>query len=216
MSRTMALRSTTARIYLTLKLSKMTFQKYSDYFQNIINTPFDKQSAPYNKADYINYTRLNWSRMNRWLKTGKLSDELKNAVREVNIPQHWIVITEPWCGDAAHSVPFIELASDENPLITVSYELRDSEPFRINDYLTHGTKSIPKLIMQDATGNDLGSWGPRPKDCQDLYAKLLAESADFEKIKTEIQHWYNTNKGEDLQNELSALITQPVPLGLPR
>lgn len=116
----------------------MTFQEYNHYFQSIINTPFDEQRAPYNSADYINYTRLNWSRMNRWLKTGKLSDELKGAVHDIHTPQRWIVITEPWCGDAAHSVPFIELASAQNPLITVSYELRDSAPFRINDYLTYG------------------------------------------------------------------------------
>lgn len=184
----------------------MTFQEYRDYFQSIINTPFDEQRAPYNNVDYINYTRLNWSRMNRWLKTGKLSGELKNAVHDIHTPQRWIVITEPWCGDAAHSVPFIELASAENPLIAVSYELRDSEPFRINDYLTLGGKSIPKLVIQDAAGNDLGSWGPRPKDSQNLYARLIAEKAEFEKIKTEIQHWYNTNKGEDLQNELTALV----------
>ena len=149
--------------------------------------------------------------MNRWRKTGKLSEELKLAIQEINTPQHWIVITEPWCGDAAHSVPFIEMASAENPLITVSYELRDSEPFRINDYLTHGGKSIPKLIIQDAKGNDLGTWGPRPKDCQDLYARLMAENADFEKIKTEIQHWYNTNKGVDVQKELLDLIEATSP-----
>ena len=189
----------------------MTFQEYSSYFKNLIITPFDKQAPPYNNADYINYTKLNWSRTNRWLKTGKLSEELKNAVREINTPQQWIVITEPWCGDAAHSVPFIELASTKNPLITVSYELRDSEPFRINDYLTHGAKSIPKLVIQDIKGNDLGSWGPRPKGCQDLYAKLMAENADFEKIKTEIQHWYNTNKGEHIQKELFDLIEVTSP-----
>ncbi len=184
----------------------MTFQEYSNYFKRIIDTPPDQQVAPYDNPAYIDYTKLNWSRMNRWLKTGQLSDELRDAVRGINSQQHWIVITEPWCGDAAHSVPFIELAARENPNISVKYELRDSEPFRINNYLTLGSKSIPKLVIQDAAGNDLGSWGPRPKDCQKVYASLLAENADFEKIKTEIQHWYNANKGEDIQNELREVI----------
>lgn len=184
----------------------MTFQDYSNYFKNIIETPSDRQSAPYDNTDYIDYTKLNWSRMNRWLKTGKLSAQLRDAMRTVNTPQHWIVITEPWCGDAAHSVPFIELAARENPLITVSYELRDSKPFRINNYLTLGSKSIPKLVIQDAQGNDLRNWGPRPKDCQRVYARLLAEKADFDKIKTEIQNWYNANKGADIQLELCDLL----------
>ncbi len=184
----------------------MTFQEYLNYFKNIIDAPIEKQTAPYDHADYIDYTKLNWSRMNRWLKTGKLSEALKNAVREISIPQHWIIITEPWCGDAAHSIPFIQLASAENPLITVSYELRDSEPFRINDYLTHGAKSIPKLVIRNAEGIDLGSWGPRPSACQDVYDDLKAKKADFGKVKTSIQHWYNSNKGEDLQIELSELL----------
>ncbi|HEY9559253.1 MAG TPA: thioredoxin family protein [Anseongella sp.] len=181
----------------------MTFQEYYNYFEGIINTPSEQQNAPYDNADYISYTKLNWSRTNRWLKKAELSEELKNVVQRIQAPQRWTVITEPWCGDAAHSVPFIELASRKNPAITVSYELRDSEPFRINDYLTNGSKSIPKLIIRDAEGKDLTTWGPRPKDCQHLYARLLAEGADFERTKTEIQQWYNANKGNDIQAELS-------------
>lgn len=183
----------------------MTFQEYSTGFEKIVNTPSAEQAAPYDNSDYIDYTKLNWSRMNRWLKKSTLSEDLKSIIHQINTPQQWIVITEPWCGDAAHNVPFIELASRENPLINISYELRDSEPFRINEYLTNGSKSIPKLVIRDAEGNDLATWGPRPKACQDVYEKLIAENADFEKTKTEIQHWYNSNKGHDIQEELLAL-----------
>lgn len=184
----------------------MTFQEYLDFFKNIIQTPADQQQAPYDEADYIDYTKLNWSRMNRWLKTGKLSEELLGTLLRIGVPQNWIVITEPWCGDAAHSVPFIEMASRENPLITISYELRDSAPFRIEQYLTNNTRSIPKLIIQDHTGEDLGTWGPRPDGCQQLQTKLVAEQVNLERIKTEIQQWYNTNKGLEIQNELADLI----------
>lgn len=184
----------------------MTFQEYFSDFETIVNTPLDEQNAPYDNPDYIDYTKLNWSRMNRWLKKGKLSEGLKSIIHQINRSQQWIVITEPWCGDAAHSVPFIELASRENPLISITYELRDNEPFRINEYLTNGSKSIPKLIIRDTDGKALGTWGPRPKGCQDVYEKLTAENADFERTKTEIQHWYNSNKGEDVQDELFALV----------
>ena len=184
----------------------MTFKEYSSYFENIINTPSAQQNPPYDNPDYYEYTKLNWSRMNRWLKTGKLSEDLKSAIQQIYLPQQWILITEPWCGDAAHNVPFIELAARENPMISVSYELRDSAPFRIENYLTRGTKSIPKLVIQDAEGKDLGSWGPRPKDCQELYSRLLSEKADFEKMKIALQQWYNSNKGIDTQKELTDLV----------
>ena len=185
----------------------MTFQSYLDYFRSIIEKNKDEQAAPYNNPDYIEYTRMNWSRMNRWLKTGKLSDKLTEVIKGITRPQSWVVITEPWCGDAAHSVPFFHLLAELNPLIAVEYELRDSEPFRINQYLTNGSKSIPKVVFRNSAGEDLAFWGPRPAGCQEIYARLMAEKADFETVKTEIQKWYNADKGVQLQEELLEKIT---------
>lgn len=184
----------------------MTFEEYCTLFESIIHTDPDNQLAPYDSAEYVEYTRLNWSRMNRWLKRGHLSDELLAVVQKIKIPQHWIVITEPWCGDAAHSIPFIKMVSDTNPLITVSYELRDSEPFRINNYLTNGSKSIPKVICTDGSGAEVMVWGPRPHDCQLLYRQLLADKVPYELIKTALQQWYNANKGMDIQQEIATLL----------
>lgn len=184
----------------------MTFEEYKSYFASIVETSAEDQKAPYNDPHYIDYTKLNWARTNRWLKTGVLTTELADAVKAIKEPQHWIVITEPWCGDAAHNVPFIHMVSLENELITISYELRDSDPFTINQYLTNGGKSIPKLIIRDKDGKDIATWGPRPAACQELYNTLMAEKADFDRVKTELQVWYNANKSVDLQQELLDLL----------
>jgi len=184
----------------------MNFQQYHAYFESILNA--SEKQAPYDNPDYLDYTKLNLSRMNRWFKTGKLSDGMLEMVQKIDAPQQWIVITEPWCGDAAHNIPFIEMAARQNPLITVSYVLRDTAPYLIDQYLTNGTKSIPKLVIRDAHGRDLGIWGPRPADCQTMYAGLIKENASFEKVKVEIQNWYNANKGVDIQNELIDIISQ--------
>lgn len=149
---------------------------------------------------------MNWARMNRWLKTGKLSEDLMARIKNIREPQHWIIITEPWCGDAAHSVPFIHRLSELNPLIHAEYELRDSEPFRISEYLTRGSKSIPKMIFRNEEGRDLAVWGPRPAGCHEVYARLTAGKADFETIKTEIQKWYNADKGVEMQAELVRIL----------
>lgn len=184
----------------------MNFQEYHAYFESILNAA--EKQAPYDNPDYLDYTKLNLSRMNRWFKTGKLSDEMLEVIQKIDAPQQWIVITEPWCGDAAHNIPFIEMAARQNPLITVSYVLRDTAPYLIDQYLTNGTKAIPKLVIRDAHGRDLGIWGPRPADCQIMYAGLIKENASFEKVKVEIQNWYNANKGVDIQNELINMISQ--------
>jgi hypothetical protein len=183
----------------------MNFKNYQEYFQEILQQ--DHHLAPYDNPDYLNYTKLNWSRMNRWLKTGRVSSELQALITKINYPQHWIVITEPWCGDAAHIVPFIEMASRLNGNISIHFELRDSEPNRINDYLTNGkSKAIPKLIIQNNEGKDLAVWGPRPVACQIIYDELLGENADLETIKTELQLWYNKDEGKEIMSELSSLL----------
>lgn len=183
----------------------MNFQEYLHYFEEVLNS--EAPAAPYNNPDYLNYTKLNWARMNRWLKTAALSEEMKAAVKAIGEPQQWIVITEPWCGDAAHIVPFLQLIALENPLISLVYELRDSEPHRINSYLTNGGKSIPKLIIRNAQREDIAVWGPRPAKCQKVYAELTAQKADLETLKTALQNWYNADKGKEIQSELSALLS---------
>ena len=183
----------------------MTFQEYKDYFQEILHQP--TPSAPYDNPDYLNYTKLNWSRMNRWLKTGHLNEEIKSKVESIKNKQNWIVITEPWCGDAAHIVPFFEMIGQLNNNISIRYELRDSEPHRIEQYLTNGkSKSIPKLIIRNQSEDDLAVWGPRPAACQKVYDELLAKNEDYDTIKTELQLWYNKDEGKEILLELSALL----------
>jgi len=178
----------------------MNFQQYQDHFQDILSNP--NAPAPYNNIDYLDYTKLNWARQQRWLKTGVVDPILAEKIAEINKPQEWIIITEPWCGDASHTVPFIQKLSMLNPLIKITYQLRDSEPFLIEQYLTKGSKSIPKFIIRGEEGNDLVVWGPRPEACQVIYSELTSAHADFGTIKTELQKWYNADKGKSFQREL--------------
>ncbi len=178
----------------------MDFPTYKVYFKAILEG--GNQLAPYNDPDYLNYTKLNWSRQERWLKKAQLNEQLLERIKSINQIQHWIVITEPWCGDAAHSLPILYMLSQHNPLIKLDIQLRDSEPFLINQYLTRGGKSVPKLIIRDESGSDLLVWGPRPEASQILYDKLKAQQAGDEELKLQLQWWYNEDKGERMQQEL--------------
>jgi len=184
----------------------MTFTSYLNYFKNIVENSNETLPDIYQNPEFLEYTKLNWSRTNRWLKTGKLTLETTQKLKKIQDQQNWIVITEPWCGDASHIIPFIELMAKENSLISVEYELRDQPPFRINDYLVNGGKSIPILILQDKDKTDFGVFGPRPKQCQQLYLTEKEKGADLEQLKIALQKWYNADRGIQIQEEITALL----------
>ena len=42
----------------------------------------------------------------------------------------------------------------------------------MDQHLTNGSRAIPKLIVFDKNDNELFSWGPRPAEAQNLFARL--------------------------------------------
>ena len=181
-------------------MNMINWYEYLSSFEDILNRKLTKK--PYDNEAYIEYVKLNKSRMNRWLRTGLLKGSTQQTIEEIREVQNWYIITEPWCGDAAHSVPFIYLLSELNQNIKLTLILRDSEPEWIERYLTNGSRSIPKLIVRNNYDEDLFTWGPRPKECQLLISELKKQQISDEDIKTRAQEWYNKNKGISLQEEI--------------
>lgn len=138
----------------------MNWQEYLGYTHNILNSA--EPQPPYNNPDYYQYTKMNDARMRRWIKTNPITEETKAIVETIGEAQQWIIITEPWCGDAAHIVPVIYLMSTLNNNITLQLQLRDSNS-EIENYLTNGTRSIPMLIVRNEKGEDIFHWGPRKR-----------------------------------------------------
>jgi len=182
----------------------MNFHEYSELFEQILNT--EHPLAPYDNADYLNYTKLNKARMHRWMKTAEINESLSKMLAQISEPQHWIIISEPWCGDASHVLPWLIKMVECSKNIHYQIQLRDSEPFLINNYLTEGGKSIPKLISRDKNNTDLFVWGPRPSGAKELMNMLNEQKADFETIKVELQNWYNNDKGVQIQSEIEQLL----------
>lgn len=179
---------------------------YQQLFISILADPMP--AHPYDSPTYLNYVKLNQRRMERWMKQGILNPELIAAVQRIDKPQTWTIITEPWCGDAAHTQPFIERVAAMNALITIDFQLRDSPPFLIESHLTNGKRAIPKLIITDSQENEIASWGSRPAQCQALFHQLVAARVPHDEKEIAIQKWYNEDKGVSVQLELLAILQQ--------
>lgn len=182
----------------------MNWTAYIDYFNEVLEGKITT-TTPYDDLHFMEYAKLNTSRMNRWLKQGVLNEDLVAKIKAISSPQKWILITEPWCGDAAHIVPFIYKLSELSPLITLEIQLRDTIS-EIENYLTNGSKSIPKLIIRNEKNEDLHIWGPRPIEAQNHFMDLKVQGLDIDQQKMGLQQWYNQDKGMCLQQELLELI----------
>lgn len=183
----------------------MNFSEYNDLFQQILDGKLTEK--PYDDPHYTEYVKLNHSRQNRWMKTGLLLPETISTIQSIQSNQNWLLITEPWCGDASHIVPFIVKMAELNSKINLTLQLRDSENSEIDRYLTNGGKSIPILVVRDENNQDLFHWGPRPADCQALYLDMKAANKTFDEQKILLQQWYNENKGIDIQKEICHFIS---------
>lgn len=179
--------------YRTL-VSELTAQKS--------NTGNDKTEA------LAEYTMLNDRRMKRWDKTVKVSEVAKTNIEAFTKKATWLVITESWCGDAAHIMPVINKVAELNPNIDYKVVLRDDNDDLMNAFLTNGGKSIPKLIMIDnETQEVVNTFGPRPTVATDLVIAYKAEHGKLTpEFKQDLQHWYNKDKGQAIIEDLVNLL----------
>lgn len=184
----------------------MNIAEYEKQFENILEG--ENNAYPYDSEAYINYVKMNKARIKRWNKKAKILPALEETIKSIDEPVSWVLITEPWCGDAAHSHAFIGKLAELNPNINLTIQNRDADNSEIDNYLTNGGKSIPKLIMRDAEGNDIFDWGPRPKEAQDIVTRHKTDNTvSTEDKKKELQLWYNKDKGVSIQEELIELFS---------
>lgn len=158
--------------------------------------------------DFVGYTKVNESRMKRWDKTLKVYESDTAGIQNFKGDITWLVITESWCGDAAHVLPVISKVSELNKNIDLKVVLRDDNETLINMFLTNGGKSIPKLIMIDnTTGEVVNTFGPRPNVAAKLVTDYKAEHGDLTpKFKESLQTWYNLDKGQSTIADLVTLL----------
>ncbi len=183
---------------------------YNEYRKKVSDLILENKSTgndPDNEA-LLNYSKLNDRRMRRLDKTIKIDPSISEKIQQVASPVKWVVLTESWCGDAAQSLPIINKLAELNENIDFRVVLRDEHEELMNEFLTNGGKSIPKLIAVDVEKNKIiDSWGPRPtvatkmvNDYKAAHGKLTPE------FKEDLQVWYNKDKGVNVAEDLSQLV----------
>ena len=160
------------------------------------------------EANLIDYTMLNDKRMNRWDKTIKISESAQQKISTFEGHVTWLVLTESWCGDAAHIIPVLHKLAELSKGIDLKLVYRDKNNALMHLFLTDGAKSIPKLIMIDnVSGEVLHTFGPRPSEATKLVMDYKLKHGTLSpEFKETLQQWYNKDKGQQTIEDILALL----------
>ncbi|NGP77057.1 thioredoxin family protein [Balneolaceae bacterium YR4-1] len=168
-------------------------------------TTSDKDSE-----EILEYTRMNVRRMNRLDDQVTLNTSLQEKLENLDDSWIWLVITEGWCGDAAQNIPAINKMAEVASNIELRFILRDENPEIMDQYLTNGSRSIPKLICLDAESlEQIGTWGPRPSSIQEKAMEWKDDpEISMEEWAEKLHKYYADDKTEELQQEFEELIEE--------
>tara|TARA_R110002050_G_scaffold151445_9_gene278578 strand:- start:2443 stop:3084 length:642 start_codon:yes stop_codon:yes gene_type:complete len=182
---------------------------YAEYRNLVIKLVEENSTTGNDKSEaMVNYTQLNDRRMRRWDKTGKVAEDLKTKIENFDKKVTWLVISESWCGDAAHIMPIINKAAELNDNIDYKVVIRDENEALMNQFLTNDGKAIPKLIMLDSETNEvLNTFGPRPIVATNMVKAYKEEHGVITpEFKEDLQRWYNKDKGQSIVEDLVKLL----------
>ncbi|MGC5743069.1 thioredoxin family protein [Chryseobacterium sp. NFX27] len=179
----------------------ISFEEYVRIGKERLENPSSQQ-----ETEYKQYYELGLQRMDRTLKKYVPDEEQLKELASKNFDGKILIISEAWCGDASATVPaLVTFFKGHNE---VRIFLRDRDKSLINQYLTNGTESIPKVIILDKDFNVKNSWGPRPKYGYELLMKHKADPEAYPKdnFYNDLQLYYAKNRGKDAVQEILELL----------
>jgi len=187
----------------------LSYEEYRDHWRAQKEDDLsDPDPSERRMQHYLNY---NWDRQASVHASHEPSDALQGAVASISEPQLWMVITEPWCGDSAFLLPIIAEAASRSENVTLRILLRNDNLDIMDQYLTDGSRSIPKLVAFTEDGDELFTWGPRPQEAAQRYEALDEKYDEKTEVIAELLEYYQDGGWQEADEELAAAIQTAVP-----
>lgn len=180
-----------------------SYKSYREYLSELLSQGLSSGNTQSEELNH--YSALNEVRMNRLDKTITIDNSIKQTLEKLTKKYIWLVISEGWCGDAAQIVPVLnKMAEASSGNIDLRIVLRDENELLMNEFLTNGAKSIPKVIVINKESLEVEAiWGPRPEGATTVINNFKQQFGQITgEAKTELQKWYLNDKGLQIQQEL--------------
>ena len=116
----------------------ISFEEYLQLTTNIVEEKIPRTGV-YVNDNTFRYTRSNLERMKKVLDNIVLNQKLYNLLSDLEEKWIWLVISEPWCGDASWGTPALCMIASASEKIDFRILLRDTHPDIIKAFQTAGT-----------------------------------------------------------------------------
>jgi hypothetical protein len=180
-----------------------SFEDYLELTKAIAEEKVPRKGL-YTADNTFRYTRSNLVRMQQVLDNLVLNQKLYNLLSDLHEEWLWVIISEPWCGDASWGTPALSLIASATEKIECRILLRDENPELIKAYQTEGSDSIPKLVcLRKRDRKVLGTWGPRPQALQqEVLRRINTPGFDYRESVRAIHDWYQNDMTKTTQEEI--------------
>jgi hypothetical protein len=192
----------------------LRYDEYRDDWKRRTQEEPSKGADPSERRTH-HYLNYNWDRQADVHEAYTPSDALTAAVKAIDEPQLWMVLTEPWCGDSAFLLPVIAEAAALSDKVTLRILPRDDNLDIMDQYLTGGSRSIPKLVAFSKNGDELFTWGPRPEGARQRFETLQAQYDDKTELIAELLEYYDDGGWREADEELAETIRSAVATPAP-
>ncbi len=189
-----------------VKAKGITYSAYLDLMT--LQAAVDLAGLSAEEAQKVEFTKLNLHRSERMGRTWKPGEALAERVVSIEADQLWMVLTEPWCGDSAQCLPVIAALAQLNSAVDLRIVLRDENLPIMDQFLTDGKRSIPRLVIFDTSYRIMGQWGPRPAEAQSVFDAARSSGLEKPQILEKLHLWYGRDRHRALESEFTELMDE--------
>jgi len=156
---------------------------------------------------YRFYSKYNLERQERveseWLPSPTFMKEVDGIVG----PLTFFFVTDDWCIDSAYSLPLLQWISSRKKDIQLIIGLKNDNLQVLDEYLTDGARSIPKLIIENQAGEIVAVWGPQPEEIRLIRKNLMDNQAEGSVVSGTTIEWYANSGVLEVEKELGQLFS---------
>ncbi|HEX7120966.1 MAG TPA: thioredoxin family protein [Gemmatimonadaceae bacterium] len=174
----------------------------------LLSNPVDRRREFLSGSTFAQFIEEAERQREHWravVRRAAVSPDALRRVRTLHGAWHLLVLTEDWCSDGVHTLPFLARLSQ----LTLNLDLRvlgrDRHPALMDEHKSGHARAIPVVMILDDECIERGWWASRPSELQALidgpWHRLPPRERELAK-----RRWHARDRGASALEEIISLL----------